>query len=138
MSDRDEFGAFLLGFIVGSLTGAVASLLLAPKSGDETRTLIREKAIELGDKVNVTVDDARQRADEITADARVRAEAILAEARTRAEAVAAEARKQAEELQRRGQVVLEEQRTKVTKAVKSAQENSPKPDSSDSASPSEG
>ncbi len=34
MSDRDEFGAFLLGFIVGGLTGAVASLLLAPQSGE--------------------------------------------------------------------------------------------------------
>jgi gas vesicle protein len=125
MSDRDEFGAFLLGFIVGGLTGAVASLLLAPKSGDETRTLLKEKAIELGDKVNVTVDDARQRADEITADARQRADVILAEARTRAETIAAEARKQAEDLQRRGQVVLEEQKSKVTKAVKSVQESMP-------------
>jgi gas vesicle protein len=137
MSDRDEFGAFLLGFIVGGLTGAVASLLLTPKSGDETRTMIKEKAIELGDKVNITVDDARQRADEITADARVRAESILAEARTRAETVAAEARKQAEEIQRRGQVVLEEQRSRVTKAVKSAQENSSAPAAGDSASSSE-
>jgi len=129
MSERDEFGAFLLGFIVGGLTGAIASLLLTPKSGDETRTYLKEKAIEIGDKVNISVDEARVKADEITADARTRAEAILAEGRTRAEEVAAEARKSAEELQRRGQVVLEEQRAKVTKAVKSAQE--------DSASPSE-
>lgn len=28
MSDRDEFGAFLVGFIVGGLTGAVVALLL--------------------------------------------------------------------------------------------------------------
>ncbi len=137
MSDRDEFGAFLLGFIVGGLTGAVASLLLTPKSGGETRTMIKEKAIELGDKVNVTVDEARQRADEITADARVRAESILSEARSRAETVAAEARKQAEELQKRGQVVLEEQRTRVTKAVKNAQDSMAPSDSGDSASASE-
>ena len=37
MSDRDEFGAFLVGFIVGGLTGAVVSLLFAPQSGEETR-----------------------------------------------------------------------------------------------------
>lgn len=122
MSDRDEFGAFLLGFIVGGLTGAIASLLLTPKSGDEARTYIKEKAIELGDKVNVSVEDARVKADEITADARVRAEAILADARVRAEEVAAEARKSAEDLQKRGQVVLEEQRAKVTKAVKSTRD----------------
>jgi len=112
MSDRDEFGAFLLGFIVGGLTGAIASLLLTPNSGDETRTFLKEKAIELGDKVNVSVDDARVKADEITAEARSRAESILAEARTRAE-----------DLQRRGQLVLEEQKERVTKAVKSTQED---------------
>ncbi len=132
MSERDEFGAFLLGFIVGALTGAIASLLLAPKSGDETRTFLKEKAIELGDKVNVTVDDARVRADEITAEARKRAEAIMADARTRADQVAAEARKQAEELSRRGQVVLEEQRTRITEAAKTAMErNKPSEDSSE-------
>jgi gas vesicle protein len=127
MSERDEFGAFLLGFIVGGLTGAIASLLLTPKSGDETRTFLKEKAIEIGDKVNSSVDEARVKADEITAEARVRAEAILAEGRARAEEVAAEARTRAEELQRRGQVVLEEQKAKVTKAVKSAQEDNGSP-----------
>ena len=127
MSDRDEFGAFLLGFIVGGLTGAIASLLLTPKSGDETRTFLKEKAIELGDKVNVSVDDARTKADEITADARKRAEVILAEGRARAEEIAAEARTRAEDLSKRGQVVLEEQRTRISKAVKSAQEDSGSP-----------
>src|SRR5512146_767276 len=132
MSDRDEFGAFLLGFIVGAMTGAIASLLLAPKSGDETRTYLKEKAIELGDKVNVTVDDARVKADEITAEARKRAETIMADARTRAEEVAAEARKQAEELQKRGQLVLEEQRSRISKSVKTAmEENKPSENSSE-------
>ena len=54
MSDRDEFGAFMIGFVVGALTGAVASLLFAPQSGEETRVLIKERAIELGDRVNET------------------------------------------------------------------------------------
>ena len=49
MSDHDDFGAFLIGFLVGGLTGAVTALLLAPQSGDETRTIIKEKAIELKD-----------------------------------------------------------------------------------------
>ena len=113
MSERDEFGAFLLGFIVGGLTGAVASLLLAPQRGDETRNFIKEKAIELGDKVNLSVDEARVKADEITADARSRAEAILADARVRADKLAAEAKTRAEDLQQRGQVVLDEQISRV-------------------------
>ncbi len=51
-SDRDEFGAFLVGFIVGGLTGAVVSLLFAPQSGEETRALIRDKSIEIRDKAD--------------------------------------------------------------------------------------
>ena len=50
MSDRDDFGAFLIGFVVGGVAGAVAALLLAPQSGEETRALIKEKSIELRDK----------------------------------------------------------------------------------------
>ena len=37
MSDRDEFGAFLVGFIVGGLSGAVVALLFAPQTGEENR-----------------------------------------------------------------------------------------------------
>ena len=33
MSDRDEFGAFLVGFVVGGLTGAVVARLFAAQSG---------------------------------------------------------------------------------------------------------
>lgn len=96
MSDKDELGAFLLGFIVGGLAGAVTSLLLAPQSGAETRTVIREKAIELKDRAGDTWDDAYSKA-----------EAAAAEARTRFEDLAQRAKTQAEELQSRGQVVLE-------------------------------
>ena len=53
MSERDEFGAFLVGFIVGGLTGAVVALLFAPQSGEETRALIKDKSIELRDKAHV-------------------------------------------------------------------------------------
>ena len=45
MSERDEFGAFLVGFIVGGLTGAVVALLFAPHSGEETRAVIKERSI---------------------------------------------------------------------------------------------
>ena len=43
MSDSKDFGAFLIGFIVGGLTGAAVALLFAPQSGEETRELIHEK-----------------------------------------------------------------------------------------------
>ena len=50
MADRDEFGAFLVGFLVGAVTGGVVALLFAPQSGEETRALIGERSIELRDK----------------------------------------------------------------------------------------
>jgi gas vesicle protein len=117
MAERDEFGAFLLGFIVGGLTGAVASLLLAPQSGENTRTLIKEKAIVLGGQMETSIEEARTHADAIMADARTRAEAITAEAKVRADEVMKQARTGVEDLQKRGQVVLEEQRTRFAEVA---------------------
>jgi gas vesicle protein len=92
MSDRDsDIGAFLAGFVVGGLVGAAAALLLAPQSGEETRTLIRDKSIELKTQVEETAADARAKAERIAHDAKSRAE----------------------DLQRRGQVLLDEQKARL-------------------------
>ena len=45
----------LSGFLVGSVVGAATALLFAPRSGEETRTEIRDKAIELRDQTTETV-----------------------------------------------------------------------------------
>lgn len=79
MSDRDEFGAFLVGFIVGGLTGAVVSLLFAPQSGEETRALIKDKSIELRDKASVTAEHALAKAEEAANEARARADELARE-----------------------------------------------------------
>jgi len=92
MSDRDEFGAFLVGFIVGGLTGAVVALLFAPQSGEETRALIKDKSIELRDIASQTAEDALARAESAASEARARAEELAKEARARAEELAAEVR----------------------------------------------
>ena len=83
MSDRDEFGAFLVGFIVGGLTGAVISLLFAPQSGEETRAMIRDKSIELRDKAAQTAEEALARAEKLAAEARTRADELAQEVRAR-------------------------------------------------------
>ncbi|MBI3164046.1 MAG: YtxH domain-containing protein [Anaerolineales bacterium] len=90
MSDRDEFGAFLVGFVVGGLTGAVVALLFAPQSGEETRALIKDKSIELRDKAQMTAEEAYARAEAAAKEARARAEELAHEARARAEQLAAE------------------------------------------------
>lgn len=107
MAERDEFGAFLIGFIIGGLTGAAVSLLLAPQSGEETREYLRERAIELRDKA---ADTAQTTYDQVGTSA--------GQLRERAGEVADRARTQAEELQRKGQVMLEEQRAKLTRKNK--------------------
>jgi len=106
MAERDDFSSFLLGFVIGGLTGAVVALVMAPQSGEETRAVIREKAIELKDKATETVDEAY-----------ARAEAAAVDARTRAEELSQIARERAQELSRRGQVVLEEQKAKIASKV---------------------
>ena len=98
MSERDEFGAFLVGFIVGGLTGAVVALLFAPQSGEETRALIKDKSIELRDKAQVTAEEALARAEELAADARHRADELTKEARARATELANEVRTRGSEL----------------------------------------
>ena len=92
MSDRDEFGAFLVGFIVGGLTGAVVSLLFAPQSGEETRALIKDKSIELRDKASQTAEDALARAEQLAGEARTRADELAKVARSRADELAHEVR----------------------------------------------
>ena len=95
-SDRDEFGAFLVGFIVGGLTGAVVSLLFAPQSGEETRALIRDKSIEIRDKAADTTEEALARAEATASEARIRAEELAKIARLRAEEFSKEVRSRGE------------------------------------------
>ncbi len=55
MSNRS--GGFVIGFILGAVSGAAAALMFAPSSGSELREQIKEKGIEL-----------EQRAAEISGD----------------------------------------------------------------------
>ena len=98
MSDHDEFGAFLVGFIVGGLTGAVVALLLAPQSGEETRALIKERSIELRDKATSEAEEAWRRAEAAAEEARKRAEEFAKEAQERGEEITLKARERGEEM----------------------------------------
>jgi gas vesicle protein len=57
------------GLLIGGLIGAGVALLMAPRSGEETRAEIRSKAMEYRDRtkdvVNETVSQARSKADEV-------------------------------------------------------------------------
>ena len=99
MDDRNGGGAFLAGLVIGGLVGAAIALLMAPQSGEETRAQIRGTSLELKDKANESMAQAREKAEAITADARRRGEEITVEARKRAEEIVAEARRNADEIE---------------------------------------
>ena len=120
MSDRNtNFGAYLAGFVIGGLVGAAIALLLAPQSGEQTRTLIKEKSIELKEKAAETAEEARERAETTLIEARGRAEEAIQETRARAEELAQLTKERAAELRQRGQVVLEEQKARIESAIDS-------------------
>ncbi len=61
MSRDSGFGDFLAGFLLGGLVGAAVALLFAPQSGEETVSMIREKGIELKDRVGeIRPEDAKK------------------------------------------------------------------------------
>jgi len=114
MSERDDFGAFLIGFIVGGLTGAITALLFAPQSGEETRTIIKDKAIELKDQTSETVGETITKAEKAAKDAVNRAEVLLEDAK-----------KKASDIAKKGQVLLDESKEKVAKSAPRAKKAAP-------------
>lgn len=66
-----------MGLLVGIGIGAAAGLLLAPRKGEETRALIRQRAMEARDRLRHQVSDTVGKAQE-TADKAARRAASAA------------------------------------------------------------
>ena len=96
---NNVFGV-LFGMLIGSLAGAVTMLLLAPQSGKETRTQLREKGIELRDQTTEMVKDT------------------VAQVRSNADKITAGGREKAKELLRQGEALVIEQLDHVSEAAK--------------------
>lgn len=62
MADRD--GSSFLWFLAGLGVGAVVGVLYAPRSGDETREVLRSKAQEGGERVRQQARRAREQASD--------------------------------------------------------------------------
>jgi len=61
MEDDSKLGYFFLGLGVGVAVG----LLFAPKSGEETRRLIRDRAADSGDYLKKQTSDIRNQASDL-------------------------------------------------------------------------
>lgn len=90
----------LKGILVGGVIGAATALLFAPRSGEETRAEIRDKAIGLRDRTTETVKDT------------------VSQAKSRANELKDNVWEKAEELKERGKQTAEEQLDRVSHAVK--------------------
>ena len=59
--ESKESGGFFSGMLIGGIAGFVAGMVLAPKSGDETRNLFSERGQEWRDKADDFFAAARER-----------------------------------------------------------------------------
>lgn len=59
---------FLAGFIVGGAIGAITGILLAPKSGEETRQMIADTAKDVRRRADETVKEIQTKADDVVTD----------------------------------------------------------------------
>lgn len=98
----------MIGTLLGSLVGAGVALLYAPKSGEETRMVIKEKSIELKDKAMETGDELRHKAEEAAAKTKEFIDETTENTRT-----------QVHDLQSRGMAFLDEQRDRIRHAIES-------------------
>jgi gas vesicle protein len=64
MSEKDGGSSFLIGFIIGAVAGIAVGFLYAPKSGRETRALLKEKVGEVREKATEVTEKAKEVASE--------------------------------------------------------------------------
>jgi gas vesicle protein len=89
----------LAGLFIGGLAGAITMLLMAPRSGEDTRSQIQEKGIELRDRTVGIVEDA------------------MAQVRLDRNKFAMSGRRKTKELLHQGQELLVEQLDRVSEAA---------------------
>lgn len=90
----------LTGILVGGLIGATAMLFLAPRSGEEMRAEVRDKAVDLRDRTTETVKDK------------------VSEVVSKAGQLRGSAKGKTEDIKQMGQDALVEQLDRATEALK--------------------
>ncbi len=66
---QNQFGVFISGLALGGIIGAGVALLMAPRSGEEMRSMLGDRSNDLvnqlGDRVNDVRDSAQQQLDNV-------------------------------------------------------------------------
>lgn len=89
MSGNNDSGnfarGFLFGAIIGGLSGAIAALLLAPKSGAELRQDIADQSVDFYSKASDYFKNLEQKIESSLNESKFKAQGIMDTARTKAE-----------------------------------------------------
>lgn len=72
-----SIGKFFTGFIVGGAVGALAGILLAPQSGEETREMLSDASKEVAEKTDKTVKEIQEKADNVVSDMQQKSDEIM-------------------------------------------------------------
>ena len=99
---NDATKHILTGIVVGGLIGATAMLLLSPRSGEEIRAEIKDKAMDLRDR---TTESVKETVSQVT---------------SKAGHLKGGLKDRSQDLKHRGQDVLIEQLDRVSEAVEAA------------------
>ncbi|PIU44523.1 MAG: gas vesicle protein [Ignavibacteriales bacterium CG07_land_8_20_14_0_80_59_12] len=83
----------IIGFIAGSVVGAVTALLYAPKSGKELRADIKTKGGDLLNDAERYLAHAQEKAADIINEGKSRSEELITQARQKAETILHDAEK---------------------------------------------
>ena len=98
----DSTKHILTGIVVGGLIGATAMLLLAPRTGEEMRSEIKDKAMDLRDRTTETMKET------------------VSQVVSKAGDLKGGLRGKSQDFKKRGQDVLIEQLDRVSEAVEAA------------------
>jgi len=72
MADSDRGSGFVIGLVVGAVLGLAIGFLFAPRPGEETRQLLKEKAGEARERAAEVARKVRQTADKAVKKAQAR------------------------------------------------------------------
>lgn len=101
--ENDGMGKGLfVGFLAGSVVGAVLALLYAPKTGEEFRADIKKRSGELAGDAEEYLERARKKAVEIVNEGKERSETLVSDARKRAESLMDDAQRIMNEAKKAG------------------------------------
>ena len=70
-------GKFLAGFTIGAALGAITGILLAPKSGEETREMLSDTAKEVLEKTDEKVKDIQDKAETVVSELQKKGDEIM-------------------------------------------------------------